>query len=104
MYKLCFFVPESHLEPVKSALFALGAGKIGHYDCCAWQVAGQGQFRALEESTPFIGQQGVVANVDEYRVEMVVSDELIASVVEALVEVHPYEVPAYEYWPVNASL
>ena len=104
MYKLCFFVPESHLESVKSALFALGAGKIGHYDCCAWQIAGQGQFRALEESTPFIGQQGVVANVDEYRVEMVVSDELIASVVETLVAVHPYEVPAYEYWQVNASL
>ena len=104
MYKLCFFVPESHLEPVKSALFALGAGKIGHYDCCAWQVAGQGQFRALEESTPFIGQHGVVANVDEFRVEMVVGDEIIASVVEALVKVHPYEVPAYEYWPVNASL
>ncbi|MDA8962585.1 NGG1p interacting factor NIF3 [Pseudomonadales bacterium] len=104
MYKLCFFVPESHLEPVKSALFALGAGKIGHYDCCAWQVAGQGQFRALEGSMPFIGQHGVVASVDEYRVEMVVSDELIASVVETLVEVHPYEVPAYEYWPVNASL
>ncbi|MBT5924034.1 MAG: NGG1p interacting factor NIF3 [Cellvibrionales bacterium] len=104
MYKLCFFVPESHLESVKLALFALGAGRIGSYDCCAWQVAGQGQFRALEGSAPFIGQQGVVANVDEYRVEMVVSEEIIASVVEALVEAHPYEVPAYEYWPINASL
>tara|TARA_B110000879_G_scaffold151392_1_gene196050 strand:+ start:293 stop:607 length:315 start_codon:yes stop_codon:yes gene_type:complete len=104
MYKLCFFVPESHLASVKSTLFALGAGKIGNYDCCAWQVAGQGQFRALEGSAPFIGQQGVVASVDEYRVEMVVSDEIIASVVDALVEAHPYEVPAYEYWPINASL
>ncbi len=104
MYKLCFFVPESHLASVKSALFALGAGKIGNYDCCAWQIAGQGQFRALEGSAPFIGQQGVVASVDEYRVEMVVSDEIIKSVVEALVEAHPYEVPAYEYWPVNASI
>ena len=104
MYKLCFFVPKSHAESVKLALFALGAGKIGNYDCCAWQVAGQGQFRALEGSVPFIGQQGVVASVDEYRVEMVVNDDIIASVVEALVEVHPYEEPAYEYWLVNASL
>ena len=39
MYKLCFFVPKSHVESVKLALFALGAGKIGNYDCCAWQVA-----------------------------------------------------------------
>ena len=104
MYKLCFFVPESHLESVKLALFALGAGKIGNYDCCAWQIAGRGQFRALEGSAPFIGQQGVVASVNEYRVEMVVSDEIIKSVVEALVEAHPYEVPAYEYWPVNPKL
>ena len=104
MYKLCFFVPESHLASVKSALFALGAGKIGNYDCCAWQIVGQGQFRALDGSTPFIVQQGVVASVNEYRVEMVVSDEIIKPVVEALVEAHPYEVPAYEYWPVNASI
>ncbi|MEZ7985190.1 MAG: NGG1p interacting factor NIF3, partial [Pseudomonadales bacterium] len=91
MYKLCFFVPESHLASVKSALFGLGAGKIGNDDCCAWPIVGQGQFRALDGSTPFIGQQGVVASVDEYRVEMVVSDEIIKPVVEALVEAHPYE-------------
>ena len=40
MYKLCFFVPESHVEEVKEALFEQGAGKIGQYDCCAWEVLG----------------------------------------------------------------
>lgn len=34
MYKICFYVPESHLEKVKEALFAAGAGKIGNYDSC----------------------------------------------------------------------
>ena len=104
MYKLCFFVPDTHLEPVKSALFALGAGKMGDYDCCAWQVAGQGQFRPLEGSVPFIGRQGDVEKLVEYRVEMVVSDEMIKSVIEALLEVHPYEQPAYEYWQVNPKI
>ena len=104
MYKLCFFVPESHLEHVKTALFALGAGKIGNYDCCAWQIAGQGQFRALEDSTPFIGQKGVIEKLEEYRVEMVVGDELIKPVIEVLVDAHPYEQPAYEYWQVNPKL
>lgn len=104
MYKLCFFVPESHIEPVKAALFALGAGKIGRYDCCAWQVAGQGQFRALEGSAPFIGQKGAVECLDEYRVEMAVSDDRIKLVIDALVDAHPYEEPAYEYWQVNTSI
>lgn len=45
MYKLSFFVPPSHVEQVKSAVFAAGGGRIGAYDQCAWQVLGQGQFR-----------------------------------------------------------
>ncbi|MEG1629395.1 MAG: NGG1p interacting factor NIF3, partial [Pseudomonas sp.] len=43
MYKLAFFVPPSHVEVVKAAVFAAGGGRIGDYDCCAWQVLGQGQ-------------------------------------------------------------
>lgn len=96
MYKLCFYVPESHLDVVKSALFAAGAGKIGDYDSCCWQVLGQGQFRPLAGSDPFIGQQGKVERVDEYRVEMVCADDLIHPVVAALKEAHPYEEPAFD--------
>ena len=44
MLKLTFYVPESHLEPVKQAVFEAGAGRIGDYDSCCWQIAGQGQF------------------------------------------------------------
>lgn len=96
MYKLCFYVPESHLEVVKTALFAAGAGKIGDYDSCCWQVLGQGQFRPLSGSDPFIGQQGKVEVVDEYRVEMVCVEDLIHTVVAALKEAHPYEEPAFD--------
>jgi hypothetical protein len=58
MYKLCFFVPESHLETVKEAIFEAGAGRIGDYDRCCWQVLGDGQFRPLPGSQPFSGKQG----------------------------------------------
>ena len=98
MYKLCFFVPESHLEVVKSSLFAAGAGKIGDYDSCCWQVLGEGQFRPLEGSNPYLGQQGAVERVAEYRVEMVCADELIRAAVAALKSAHPYEEPAYDVW------
>lgn len=98
MYKLAFFVPPSHVEQVKNALFAAGAGRIGAYDRCSWQVLGNGQFRPLDGSQPFIGQAGEVEQVQEWKVELVVADELLSQAVAALKDSHPYEVPAYEVW------
>ena len=46
MYKLAFFVPAEHKDKVKAAVFAAGAGRIGNYDSCCWEVSGTGQFRA----------------------------------------------------------
>ncbi|MDF2444911.1 MAG: NGG1p interacting factor [Moraxellaceae bacterium] len=96
MYKITFYVPESHLEAVKSALFAAGAGRLGDYDSCAWQVKGQGQFRPLPGSAPFIGHQGRLEAVEEYRVEMICADECIKAAVLALKNSHPYETPAFD--------
>ncbi|MDR3238118.1 MAG: YqfO family protein [Spirochaetia bacterium] len=98
MYKLCFFVPESHLEKVKSALFAAGAGKMGNYENCSWQSAGQGQFTPLPGSSPFAGETGKTERLSEYKVEMVCADEFIASAVAALRKAHPYEEPAFDVW------
>lgn len=98
MYKLSFFVPDENLEQVKAAVFATGAGRIGNYDCCCWQVLGQGQFRPLEGSDPHIGQQGKVETVEEWKVELVCSDELIRQAVDAMKSAHPYEEPAYDVW------
>lgn len=96
MYKITFYVPESHLEPVKAALFEAGAGRIGAYDACAWQVKGQGQFRPLPGSNPFVGKTGQVEQVDEYKVELVCDDASIQRAVAALRDAHPYEEPAYD--------
>ena len=96
MYKLCFYVPESHLEAVKLAVFAAGAGRIGEYDSCCWQVIGQGQFRPLEGSQPFLGRQGSVEQVPEYRVELVCDRQHIKAAVAALLGAHPYEEPAWD--------
>lgn len=98
MYKLAFFVPASHVEVVKAAVFAAGGGRIGDYEHCAWQTLGQGQFRPLDGSQPFLGQTGQVEVVEEWKVELVVADELVAHVVAALKQSHPYETPAYEVW------
>lgn len=96
MYKLIVFVPETHTEAVKSALFEAGAGRQGDYDCCSWQTAGQGQFRPLDGSKPYLGQQGEVETVAEYRVEMLCEEALLPAAVRALRQAHPYEEPAFE--------
>ncbi len=97
--KLVVYIPESHREPVKDALFAAGAGRLGKYDQCCWQTRGYGQFRPLVGSDPHIGTAGSLEQVDEWRVEMLVADELAANVRDALLHAHPYEEPAYEFVP-----
>ncbi|WP_029407217.1 NGG1p interacting factor 3 protein, NIF3 [Thiomicrorhabdus sp. Milos-T2] len=96
MFKIIFFVPEEYVEVVKQAMFQAGAGHIGDYDCCAWQIKGEGQFRPLKGSCAYIGNQNELSKVEEYRVELVCKKECIKAAMVALKSVHPYETPAYE--------
>ncbi len=95
MYNICVFVPSSHIEQVKAAMFEAGAGRLGHYDKCSWQTLGQGQFRPLDGSQPFIGEQNQVETVNEYRLEMICEKEYLQHVVSAIKTSHPYETPAF---------
>ena len=96
MYKLTVFIPEEALEKVKAALFAAGAGTIGNYEQCCWQVQGTGQFMPMAGSNPHLGSQDKLEKVAEWRVEMVVKTSMIAEVIKALKQAHPYETPAYD--------
>ena len=93
--KIEFYVPPSHLEAVKAAMFAAGAGKVGEYDCCAWQTQGRGQYRGSRHARPFAGEPGRIETIEEYKVEMVCEASRVAQVIEALKRAHPYEEPAY---------
>ncbi len=96
MYKLTVFIPAEALYEVKSALFEAGAGTIGDYEQCCWQVKGTGQFMPLVGSTPHIGSHDNLEAVSEWRVEMVVAEAAINTVITALKQAHPYETPAYD--------
>ncbi len=93
--KIEFYVPESHLDGVKSAMFVAGAGRVGDYDQCAWQTLGEGQYRPLEHSDPFIGSEGEVEVLAEYKVEIVCVFEHLTAVISAMKASHPYEEVAY---------
>ena len=101
MYAICFYAPTADADAVKEAMFAAGAGHIGHYDRCCWQTDGHGQFRPLPGSHPAIGDAGHDTRVPETRVEMVCDDEHLQDAIAALCRAHPYETPAFHYWPVN---
>ena len=96
LLKLTVYVPAGHLDAVKDAIFAAGAGRVGAYDRCSWQVLGEGQFRALPGAQPFIGMVGSLEQVAEYRVETVLPRAALAAVVTALKMAHPYETPAFD--------
>ena len=76
-------------------MFEAGAGRVGNYDCCAWQTRGEGQFRPLNGSTPFIGNQGQIETVIEYKLELVCEEPCLKAVIAALKRAHPYEEVAY---------
>ena len=69
LLKLVTFIPESHLEKVRSALFEAGAGVIGNYDQCGFTVAGKGSFRAGDNANPFAGETGKTHFENEIRLE-----------------------------------
>lgn len=97
MLKLIYYVPESHLESTKQAIFTVGAGGIGNYEQCAWQVLGMGQFKPVKGAAPYIGELNQLEQVPEWRVETIVPEEQAAQVARALKASHPYEEPAFEF-------
>ena len=97
VYKLTVYIPATHVEAVKDALFNAGGGRYAAYDRCAWQVLGEGQFRPLAGSQPFLGMTGRDERVPECRVEMIVPEHAAAAVLAALRKAHPYEEPAYDF-------
>lgn len=89
-------VPALSVEPLKSALFDAGAGAIGDYRECSFDIPGRGQFRPVEGADPAVGSVGALEHVDEIRVEFVAPRRLRAAVLSALRSAHPYEEPAFD--------
>jgi len=98
LVKLCVFVPLGHEEQVMEALFRF-SGFIGNYADCSFRVAGTGTFRPLDGATPFIGEKGERASVEENRVEVLLRKADTEAAVAALKKVHPYEEPAFDLYP-----
>ena len=95
-YKLICYIPETHIELVKNALFKAGCGQMGNYKHCGWSVLGTGQFKPLPAANPHIGQANKMSYVPEIRFETIIPAHVIKPAIKALHSSHPYEEPAYE--------
>ncbi len=94
-FQIYFYVPKSHLETVKQALFDVGVGKLGDYSNCCWQTLGQGQYIPTENAQPFLGVNNQLSQEKEYKVEMLCFENCLAMAIKTLIKSHPYEEPAY---------
>lgn len=96
LLKLITFIPHTHLETVRSALFAAGAGHIGEYDQCSFSQEGSGSFRGSENSKPTVGKAEKLHHEPESKLEVILPTYLKSPVVKALTSSHPYEEAAYD--------
>ena len=99
--KLVTFIPVDHAEKVREAVFAAGAGNIGNYDSCSFNVHGQGTFRGDDSTTPFVGEKGKQHYENEIRFETIFPAYLHGRVISALLNAHPYEEVAYDIYPLD---
>lgn len=94
--KVVVFVPQAHGASVANAMCDAGAGRLGNYDHCSYQLDGVGHYRALDGAQPAMGKVGELHTEPETRIEVLVNKALCGRVVEAMLKAHPYEEPAYD--------
>jgi hypothetical protein len=99
--KLAVFCPVDHAGNIRQAMFDAGAGTIGNYDCCSYNVHGEGTFRASDAANPFVGEKNAIHTEKEVRIEVVFPKNLEKVVVGAMISAHPYEEVAYDLYPLN---
>ncbi|WP_138415756.1 Nif3-like dinuclear metal center hexameric protein [Aquibacillus sediminis] len=99
LYKFAVYVPATHAGTLRQSLGDAGVGHIGNYSHCMFKTDGQGSFKPLSGTNPFIGKQGELEEVDEVRIETILTEDQQSLVLQAMKDAHPYEEPAYDLYP-----
>lgn len=99
--KLVVFCPEAKANEVRNAIFEAGAGQIGNYDSCSFNLSGTGTFMAGSDTNPFVGNIGQFHQESEIRIETILPSYLTHRVINAMLKAHPYEEVAYDLYPLD---
>jgi len=101
--KLVVYVPLTHRDAVFQAVADAGAGWVGNYSHCSFQLTGTGTFLPREGTNPHIGEQGKLERVEEVRLEMIMPASRQAAVLKAMKAAHPYEEVAFDIIPLDLA-
>jgi len=99
--KVFVTVPRADAEALRRAIGESGGGKIGNYSFCSFSYPGVGRFRPEEGANPAVGEVGKLEEVEEEKIEFVCASESLPAVIAAIKDVHPYEEPAIDAFPVE---
>jgi len=94
--KLTTYVPHKNANTLRDALFNAGAGNIGNYDNCSFNVEGVGTYRGNEVSNPTIGKKGTLHSEPETKISVIFEKHIENNILKILFKEHPYEEVAYE--------
>jgi dinuclear metal center YbgI/SA1388 family protein len=103
IYKFAVYVPIQDVDKISQAIFEAGAGKIGQYTETSFQIKGEGTFKPMEGATPFVGKIGKRELVEEIKIETIVPERNLESVIQAMKKAHPYEEPAYDIYELKIN-
>ena len=93
--KLTTFVPIENAEKLRNALFNAGAGNIGNYDRCSFNIDGEGTYRGNQNSNPAIGKKGENHTENETQISVIYESKNEATILASLQKNHPYEEISY---------
>ncbi|SKB73113.1 Nif3-like dinuclear metal center hexameric protein [Daejeonella lutea] len=99
--KLVTFCPGDDAEFVRKAVFDAGAGWIGNYSECSYNIEGVGTFKAENGADPHVGEIGKRHEENEVRIETIYPAHIERRVIASLIEAHPYEEVAYDIYPIS---
>lgn len=99
LYKIVVFVPEGSQEKVRMAMTREGAGFIGNYSSCTFNLSGIGTYMPLPGTNPYIGSANGLTMTNETRIETIVDKARKKQVIDAMIKAHPYEEVAYDIYP-----
>ena len=94
--KLTTYVPKAEAETLRNALFNAGAGSIGNYNNCSFNVEGIGTFNANQNANPTLGNKGETHFENETKIGVTFPKHLERQILDTLFKTHSYEEVAYE--------
>lgn len=103
MCKIVTFCPVNDAETIRDGLAAVGAGTIGDYQRCSFELAGTGTFHGNTSTDPAVGRSGRLERVPEVRLEMVCPEHALPGAIRALKSFHPYEEPPVDIYTLTPA-